>query len=442
MTSTTVDWKCVTAKGSFLLAHDLVNGKADGAVHLPPFCAPDDDDLTWSVSFKSGERLRSGSHTVAKRLSFKLHFKSASGKRCVFAKRIFRLKQTASKEDKDDVAKELLRTMAVSEKEFSVEKRFSFTDVFRSCALGEIIFCNKPCNAIHVYVCVIWTDKSMDVVNPPPCKKMRAADWPLVAEASLSSCLGSLLDSHQLADAALVVGGREFPVHRTILAARSTVFRAMMSTDCKEKESGKVVIEDLRPAVVELLLRYIYMDSPWKAADAVTPADDAEDSEDSGGSDVSEVSDDSSDFNFSDDSISDEAGGAPVALRSDGDEAGMSGPAPDAAASEDDDGLLVELMVAADKYMLPGLVALCQQRLADRLLSDPSDEKLCDVLRASHLLECAPLRRIALDYLRIHRVKVLKSATWIEFAGANRRVASDALLDAMMETDASRGTSV
>lgn len=49
--------------------------------------------------------------------------------------------------------------------------------------------------------------------------------------------------------------GEALPVHRVVLAAQSEVFRAMFTTECAEKASGNVTVEDISLPVMKLLLR-------------------------------------------------------------------------------------------------------------------------------------------------------------------------------------------
>lgn len=64
----------------------------------------------------------------------------------------------------------------------------------------------------------------------------------------------------QFADTTLLVRGKEFPVHRAVLSARSPVFAKMFEHDCKEKINGIVDITDIAQDVCEQMLRYIYTD--------------------------------------------------------------------------------------------------------------------------------------------------------------------------------------
>jgi speckle-type POZ protein len=54
------------------------------------------------------------------------------------------------------------------------------------------------------------------------------------------------------------IGGREFPAHKLILAARSEVFDAMFKHQMKENSTNQIKIEDIDPEVFQKLLRFIY----------------------------------------------------------------------------------------------------------------------------------------------------------------------------------------
>lgn len=69
------------------------------------------------------------------------------------------------------------------------------------------------------------------------------------------------LNGHASSDMTLVttVDKRKFPVHRNILAFRSTVFAAMFGNKAfKENQTGLVEIDDISGEVMEALLKYIY----------------------------------------------------------------------------------------------------------------------------------------------------------------------------------------
>ena len=56
----------------------------------------------------------------------------------------------------------------------------------------------------------------------------------------------------------LVVGGKEFAVHKTVLASRSPVFAGMFRNETKESVENRIELADLSVEVCELFLRYIY----------------------------------------------------------------------------------------------------------------------------------------------------------------------------------------
>jgi speckle-type POZ protein len=62
----------------------------------------------------------------------------------------------------------------------------------------------------------------------------------------------------QFSDVNFNIGGREFPAHKNILAARSQYFAAMFKHPTKEQSTNQVKIEDIDPEVFDQLLRFIY----------------------------------------------------------------------------------------------------------------------------------------------------------------------------------------
>ncbi|ELU11118.1 hypothetical protein CAPTEDRAFT_161127 [Capitella teleta] len=79
-----------------------------------------------------------------------------------------------------------------------------------------------------------------------------------VPECRLSDDLGNLFDSSGFSDVTLCVGGREFQVHKAILAARSPVFNAMFEHEMEEKKQNRVEINDVDHEVMKEMLRFFY----------------------------------------------------------------------------------------------------------------------------------------------------------------------------------------
>lgn len=83
----------------------------------------------------------------------------------------------------------------------------------------------------------------------------------LKAQDQLNIDLEGLYLSKKFTDVILQVaqGGQQFDSHKFLLAARSPVFAAMFETkSTKEAQEGRVIIEDVRAEVIELLLCFLY----------------------------------------------------------------------------------------------------------------------------------------------------------------------------------------
>ena len=62
----------------------------------------------------------------------------------------------------------------------------------------------------------------------------------------------------KFSDVSFNIGGRQFPAHKSILAAKSEVFEAMFQHPTKENFTNPIEIEDIEPDVFHELLRFIY----------------------------------------------------------------------------------------------------------------------------------------------------------------------------------------
>ena len=71
-------------------------------------------------------------------------------------------------------------------------------------------------------------------------------------------CFKTLLESGTMADFTFVVGGKEFAVHKNILAARSPVFARMFEHEMREQIESRLELTDVEVGVFGELLRYIY----------------------------------------------------------------------------------------------------------------------------------------------------------------------------------------
>uniref|UniRef100_A0A452I118 BTB domain-containing protein n=1 Tax=Gopherus agassizii TaxID=38772 RepID=A0A452I118_9SAUR len=70
--------------------------------------------------------------------------------------------------------------------------------------------------------------------------------------------LRSLRSNPKLSDVTLLVGGHEFPCHRSILALCSHYFNAMFTGDFIESISAHVELKEVDPVVMETLIDFAY----------------------------------------------------------------------------------------------------------------------------------------------------------------------------------------
>jgi speckle-type POZ protein len=72
-----------------------------------------------------------------------------------------------------------------------------------------------------------------------------------------------LLDDEDTTDCVFEVEGERFPAHSLIISARSSAFRAMLRTGAQMREGHEGVVrqQDIRASVFKLLLHFIYSDS-------------------------------------------------------------------------------------------------------------------------------------------------------------------------------------
>ncbi|XP_065212929.1 speckle-type POZ protein B-like [Planococcus citri] len=75
---------------------------------------------------------------------------------------------------------------------------------------------------------------------------------------TLSEGFESLLKNEELVDVKLSVKNKDYPAHKSILAARSPVFAAMFRHKTIENEENRVIIEDIGEDIMDKMLTYIY----------------------------------------------------------------------------------------------------------------------------------------------------------------------------------------
>ena len=72
-------------------------------------------------------------------------------------------------------------------------------------------------------------------------------------DSKMRVVLEEMRQTRELCDITLVAGNVEIPAHKLVLAATSDYFRSMFVIDFKEKDSDKIVIQDVNPDILTLL---------------------------------------------------------------------------------------------------------------------------------------------------------------------------------------------
>ncbi|KAI4992646.1 BTB/POZ and MATH domain-containing protein 3-like [Hordeum vulgare subsp. vulgare] len=100
------------------------------------------------------------------------------------------------------------------------------------------------------------------VIKMIRCEETHHANqFVVVPPSNLHQQLRSLLESKDGADVAFQIGGEIFWAHRSVLAARSPVFKAEFFGTLRKKDGDPIEINDIEAAVFKSLLHFIYTDS-------------------------------------------------------------------------------------------------------------------------------------------------------------------------------------
>jgi len=91
--------------------------------------------------------------------------------------------------------------------------------------------------------------------------KLEVSAKPIKENESLNTDLNSLLENGLYADFTLLVGGKEFQLHKAILASRSPYFKTMLESDFEESRKNRLEIDDVELELFEEFLRYVYTDT-------------------------------------------------------------------------------------------------------------------------------------------------------------------------------------
>nr|XP_020165419.1 BTB/POZ and MATH domain-containing protein 1-like [Aegilops tauschii subsp. strangulata] len=107
--------------------------------------------------------------------------------------------------------------------------------------------------------CLLTIRCVLAVIKEPPseCKSNLIVDPP----PELPGRLHRALKNGTGTDITLLVGDREFRAHKFILVAQSPVFEAQLFGLMAQKDIRCIKVVDMEPAILEMLLHYVYTDS-------------------------------------------------------------------------------------------------------------------------------------------------------------------------------------
>uniref|UniRef100_A0A0D9X5J8 BTB domain-containing protein n=1 Tax=Leersia perrieri TaxID=77586 RepID=A0A0D9X5J8_9ORYZ len=101
----------------------------------------------------------------------------------------------------------------------------------------------------------------LTVVNEPKVSNATGRSGIEVPPSDISNHLGKLLQDEERFDVNFIVGGEKIAAHKLVVAARSSVFKAELYGEMKEKGAQCLIVEDMQPDVFRALLHFIYNDS-------------------------------------------------------------------------------------------------------------------------------------------------------------------------------------
>ncbi|XP_065205279.1 speckle-type POZ protein B-like [Planococcus citri] len=214
-------------------------------LYSPPFSSVNNNQVKWILELRpNGDTDAKDSFGLYIRLS-KLSSLEKSKK--IFAKVTFYILNSKNKE-KDCLPFNNVKEFSHSEDKYSA---WGFPEYIKK----DKYFRNKLLsnNALTIGCEVKFSD-IQDITN-----SIHKCEFDIeMPECDLSENIASFFENQTLTDVILNVNGKEYPAHKTVLAARSPVFCAMFKHSTKEYELNRVDIVDINEAVVEEMLKYVY----------------------------------------------------------------------------------------------------------------------------------------------------------------------------------------
>ncbi|XP_047085959.1 BTB/POZ and MATH domain-containing protein 1-like [Lolium rigidum] len=142
-------------------------------------------------------------------------------------------------------------TTSAETRDFSVHpKTWGFNRFIRRVELEKSEYLKDDSFTVNVGVTIMSQCRALE--NTPI----------VVLPSDMHRDFGDLLSSKAIVDVEFLVGGETFSAHRSVLAARSPVFRAEFLSPMKESTAtGPIRIDDMEAQVFKALLTFMYTDA-------------------------------------------------------------------------------------------------------------------------------------------------------------------------------------
>ncbi|CAL1281810.1 unnamed protein product [Larinioides sclopetarius] len=125
------------------------------------------------------------------------------------------------------------------------------------CTFGTGVIHREIEEAVHDLPVTVFEQR----YNIPHSKNdAKAAEKLFTCPSSLDD-FKTFYNDRFLTDIVLKTPTKSFPAHKIVLCARSSVFRAMLTNDMKEKNTDCIQVEDLENETVQHLLLFLYSES-------------------------------------------------------------------------------------------------------------------------------------------------------------------------------------
>ena len=228
-----------------------------------------------------------------------------------------------------------------------------------------------------------------------------------------------LEDDADKTDCVFEVEGEKFPAHSLIMSARSSAFRAMLRTgaEMREGSEGVVRLSDIRSPVFRLLMHFIYSDELPDGSGRGPVTDNGYRASGPGrtASTAGALTSQGVNTGRRAAGTEDESGSAP------------SGPTnstpPDLDGIDLDVAMTQHLLVAADRYDLTRLRAICESRLCDMV----DVETAATTLALAEQNHAHALKRACLEYTASHLAEVMQTDGYKHMEQSCPQLASELL---------------